>query len=186
MHLKNIISAVWSVVKNIILAIGIIILTISVAVYGVHTIYDSPDYNDYCGEAEMNWYANTSSQCASVGGKWNDYNGPKSVDSPIGYCDTAYTCRMEYEADREIYSRNVFLIALPLGIIVIAVGALVFGLGAVSAGLMAGGVGIILWGVSGFWSFAQDWLKLILSLAGLVALIWLAYYFNRKFGKRKK
>jgi len=51
---------------------------------------------------------------------------------------------------------------------------------------MAGGVGIILWGVSGFWSFAQDWLKLILSLAGLVALIWLAYYFNRKFGKRKR
>ena len=172
-------------IKNIIIALGIIILTVSVGIYGINTFYDSPDYNDYCGEQERNWYINTSSQCETVGGMWNDYIGPKTADSPIGYCDVAYTCRMEYEADRETYSRNVFLIALPLGIIIITIGALVFGLEAVGAGLMAGGVGIVLWGVGGFWGFAQDWLKFLLSLAGLVVLVWLAYYFNRKFGKRK-
>ena len=172
-------------IKNIIIAIGIIILTISVGIYGVHTFYQSPEYNNYCAEAESNWYANTSTQCESMGGKWTNYIGPKTIDSPIGYCDTAYTCRMQYDSDMEDYSRTVFLIALPLGIIIIAVGALVFGLEAVGAGLMAGGVGIILWGVGGFWSFAEDWIKFLLSLLGLVVLVWLAYYFNKKFGKGK-
>ncbi len=173
-------------IKNIIIALGIIILTVAAGIYGVHTLYEAPDYNSYCGELERNWYVNNSAQCESVGGKWSDYVGPKAAGSPDGYCDTAYTCRMQYDADREVYSKNVFLIALPLGIIIIAVGALVFGLEAVGAGLMAGGVGIILWGVGGFWNFAEDWMKFVLSLIGLVALIWLAYYFNKKFGKRKR
>ncbi len=171
-------------IKNAIIALGIIILTISVGVYGVKTLYQSPDYNSYCGEQEKNWYVNNSVQCDAVGGKWSDYIGPRTVDSPIGYCDTAYTCRMQYDSDREDYSRNVFLIALPLGIIIIAIGALVFGLEAVGAGLMTGGEGIILWGVAGFWDFAEDWLKFILSLLGLIVLVWLSYYLNKKFGKK--
>ncbi|MEX2017452.1 MAG: hypothetical protein WD876_03185, partial [Candidatus Pacearchaeota archaeon] len=129
------------------------------------------------------WYVNNSADCQTVGGKWSDYIGPREVNNPLGYCDTAYTCRMEYEEDREVYSRNVFLIALPLGIIIIAIGALVFGLEAVGAGLMAGGVGIVLWHIAGYWNFAEDWLKLVLSLVGLAVLIWLAYFFNKKFGK---
>ena len=172
--------------KNIIIAVGIIILTISVGIYGVNTVYKSPDYNDYCAEAESNWYVNSSVQCEAVGGKWSNYIGPKTADSPVGYCDTAYTCRMQYDADQETYSRIVFLIALPLGVIIITFGALVFGLEAVGAGLMAGGVGIILWGVGGFWNFAEDWIKFLLSLAGLIVLVWLAYYFNKKFGKKKR
>ena len=172
-------------IKNIIIAIGIIILTISVGIYGIHTFYHAPEYSDYCADQEENWYINNSVQCEAVEGKWSNYVGPKTAGNPIGYCDTAYTCRTQYEDDREDYSRIVFLIALPLGIIIIAVGALVFGLEAVGAGLMAGGVGIILWGVAGFWSFAEDWIKFILSLVALAALIWLAYYFNKKFMKGK-
>lgn len=175
-------------IKNIIIAIGIIILTISVGIYGVHTFYQSPEYNNYCTEQEENWYINNSAQCEAVEGKWSNYVGPKMAGNPEGYCDTAYTCRMQYDSDMENYSRTVFLIALPLGIIIIAVGALAFGLEAVGAGLMAGGVGIILWGVGGFWSFAEDWIKFVLSFVALAALIWLAYFFNKKFGKdfRKK
>ena len=40
-------------------------------------------------------------------------------------------------------------------------------------------------GTDGFWRFADDWLKFLLSLVGLVVLIWLAYYFNKKFEKKK-
>jgi hypothetical protein len=169
--------------KNMIIAAGIIILTIAAGIYGVSTFYNAPSYSDYCNDAETNWYINDSAQCGAAGGKWSDYVGPKTADSPSGYCDTTYTCRQQYDADTETYSRTVFLIALPLGIIIIAFGALVFGLEAAGAGLMAGGVGIILWGVSRFWDFAQDWLKFALSLAGLAVLVWLAYYFNRKYGK---
>tara|TARA_Y100000294_G_C8508545_1_gene317738 strand:- start:113 stop:313 length:201 start_codon:yes stop_codon:yes gene_type:complete len=59
---------------------------------------------------------------------------------------------------------------------------------------MGGGVGIILYGVGAFWRFADDWLKFILSLIGLIAVIILSYWFNSKnwniwksknFSKRK-
>ena len=77
------------------------------------------------------------------------------------------------------------MITLPLGILIIILGTLLFKLESVGAGLMGGGVGIILWGVSRFWIFAENFLKFILSLAGLGVLIWLAYYFNKKVNKKK-
>ena len=185
--------------KNIILGITIIILTISVAVYGVNIFYDKPEYADFCREFKTAEVIDNQERCVEIGGKWNadGITRPIVVDgkSIIGFCDRDYTCRMELEDAQEKYSRNVFLFALPLGIVVIAVGAFVFGLEAVGAGLMGGGVGIILYGVGAFWRFADDWLKFILSLIGLISVIGLAYWFNSKdwniwkpknFLKRKK
>ena len=123
---------------------------------------------------------------------FNVYEGFRPAELKAeGYCDKDFTCREEYETAREIYSRNLFLITLSLGIIIIILGTLIFKLEAVGAGLMGGGVGIILWGVVGFWKFADNWLKFLLSLVGLLILIWLAYYSNKKsifalFKKKKK
>ena len=172
--------------KNVVIGIAIIILTISVVVYGVNTFYNSPQYEDFCGEFKTEEFINNSEQCEAIGGQWNPYTGPRAVEGTEGFCDRDFTCRQEFENARETYSRNLFFITLPLGIAIIALGALIFGLEAVGAGLMGGGVGIILWGVGGFWRFADDWLKFILSLIGLMVLIWLAYYFNRKFEKKKR
>ena len=183
--------------KNIVLGIAIIILTISVAVYGINIFYDKPEYRDFCGEFKTAEIIDNQERCEAIGGQWNEEGIPRRIDdiTITGYCDRDYTCRMEYESAQEKYSKNIFLIALPLGIIFIAVGAIVFGLEAVGAGLMGGGVGIILYGVGAFWRFADDWLKFILSLVGLIAVIWLAYWFNSKnwniwepgnFSKRKK
>ena len=36
------------ILKNIVLGIAIIILTISVAVYGINLLYDKPEYADFC------------------------------------------------------------------------------------------------------------------------------------------
>ena len=168
--------------KNIILGIAIIILTISVAIYGISLFYDRPEYGDFCDEFKTAEVIDNQQRCEEIGGKWNGDSIPRAIDGKeiTGYCDRDYTCRMEGEKAMEKYSRNVFLIALPLGIIVIALGAFVFGLEAVGAGLMGGGIGIILYGIGGFWRFADDWLKFVLSLVGLIALIWLTYWFNSK------
>ena len=171
-------------IKNVVLGIAIIILTISVAVYGISLFYESPEYSDYCGEFKAE-IINNASRCNDVGGTWNvdDY---RPVDEE-GYCDRNYYCGLEYENAMEKYSKNIFMIAVPLGIIIIILGAVVFGLEAVGAGLMGGGVGIILYGVGGFWRFAEDWLKFAMSLIGLVVLIWFAYRFNGKgFNWQKK
>jgi len=168
--------------KNVVMGIVIIILTISVVVYGVNVFYEEPNYTDFCGEFKTAEIIETAERCEEIGGNWAPYVSPRVVNGVDGYCDRDFTCRQEYEDARGTYSRNLFLITLPLGIAIIAAGALIFGLG-----IMGGGVGIILWGVGGFWRFADDWLKFVLSLIGLVVVIWLAYYVNKKFeGKGKK
>ncbi len=173
--------------KNVVIGIAIIILTISVIVFGINTFYSSPEYEDFCDEFKTAEIINDSEKCEEIGGKWGSYDGPRPVETDKeGYCDRNFTCREEYETARKIYSRNLFLITLPLGILIIVLGTLIFKLEAVGVGLMGGGVGVILFGVIGFWEFADNWLKFLLSLIGLLTLIWLAYYFNKKFDKKKK
>jgi hypothetical protein len=172
-------------IKEIVIGIAIIILSISVVVYGINTFYERPDYEDYCGDKSTIGFVETKSECDSVGGKWTTYVEHDEVLRPVegkaeGWCDVSYYCREEYDNDLETYSRNLFLIALPLGIIIIIVGAVVFGLEAVGAGLMGGGVGVILYGVGNYWRYSADLLKFLLSLIGLIIVIYFAYWFNKK------
>jgi hypothetical protein len=191
--------------KNIIIGIAIIILTISVAVYGVGILYDRPDYSDFCSEGIrspkiagedvvcpevcVEMYKIEEGECVLDDcGSGCGANGISTFDT-LAQCEIVLAgenCEDEYDEALENYSRNIFLIALPLGILIIALGALAFGLEAVGAGIMGGGVGIILWGVMGFWQFADDWLKFFLSLAGLIIVVWLAYYFNKRLEKKSK
>lgn len=174
------------IIKNLIIGIAIFILTTSVGVYSISTLYgNSPEYEKYCPQI------NTEKECSDFGANWTNYpveamNSPKTIPtSPNGYCDVYKVCDSKLRAAQETYSKKVFLTALPLGIVVIIIGALVFGLISVGGGLMAGGIGIIIYGVFGFWQFADNWMKFLFSLVGLVIIIWLAYFFNKKFAKKK-
>ncbi|MDP2925475.1 MAG: hypothetical protein Q8N99_03830 [Nanoarchaeota archaeon] len=173
-------------IKNLVLGIAIFILTVSVGIYGINTFYGSqPKYEDYC----PNIY--TKELCLNSGRVWINNSGeniaPPGKTAPIdaGSCNYDYTkCQKELDDAREKYSKGAFFIALPLGIIVIAVGAIIFGLATVGGGLMAGGVGILLYGIVQFWEFAQDYLKFGMSLLGLIIVIALAYYANKKWLKK--
>jgi hypothetical protein len=173
-------------VKDIVFGAVIFLLTLFVGIYGINTFYGkSSNYDDYCP-----MYLGNETSCIEKGGNWVPTNGesiaPKPVEVRAGYCDYDYTsCQQNFEKGQEKYWRGTFLIALPIGIIIILIGALIFGLEFVGAGLMLGGLGILIYGVGGFWRFAQDWLKFSLSLVGLVILIYFAYWYNRKHGKRK-
>jgi len=172
-------------IKNVVLGIAILILTISVVAYGISTFYETPEYSDFCNETRFNGVIETPENCEDLGGKWSPQD-IKCVTTPCpqGYCDAEYLCRQTYEAAREKHAKIVFLIAVPLGILIIILGALIFGLDFVGAGLMGGGVGVILYGVGGFWQFAEDWIKFLLSLVGLIILIWFAYWFDKKNSKK--
>jgi len=196
--------------KNVVIGLAIMILTISVVVQGVALFYDSPEYSDFCSDArfpKIEGGAGEGVVCPAVCVELYEIQdgvcilnecgsgcGPDGISTfrELNQCEIALdgeNCWDVYDSEREVYSRNIFLIALPLGIAIIAVGALVFGLEAVGAGLMAGGLGVVLWGVGSFWGFADDWLKFLLSLVGLVILIWLAFKMNNlnwKTGKIKK
>ena len=172
-------------IKNIIFGIAIFILTIFVGIYGLSTLYgEAPEYGDYCPENLTN-----QTTCESEGGNWvestqlvTDARGEtKPVPIGVGYCQYDYTaCTESWDSAQEKYFRKIFLSALPLGIFVILAGALIMSLESVSAGLMLGGVGMIVYGTGTYWRFTDDWMKFVLSLAGLVILIYAAYWFNKK------
>ena len=179
--------------RNLILGIAIFILTIFVGIYGINTFYGkAPQYDKYC----PNVIPQTPSECVKANGTWTNYNDqippekvPMSTTAPVGYCDVYTYCQKQLEAAEKPYYKGVFMIAIPLGIIIIALGLLIFNLEAVGLGLMSGGVAIIIYGAGSYWRFADDVVKFVLSLIGLVVVIILAYYFNKRlkwnlFGKK--
>ncbi len=168
-------------VKNIVFGIAIFIVTIIVAITGINAVYHQPQYNDYCNETTRQIYVNNSADCEKEGGVWNPSYGVKSVPvSEVGYCDLYFKCNSEFETANKIYAKKAFYTAIPLGIIIIILGALVFGLEVVGAGLMAGGVGTIIFGITEYWRYSENWMRFLVSLIGLVALIFVAYWFNKK------
>ena len=115
--------------KNVVLGIAIIILTISVVSYGINTFYEAPDYDKFCGEFENAPFIDDRVSCESVEGKWTFYEERSSKpDAAGGYCDRDFYCREDYEVAREAYSRVLFVIALVLGIAILVVGGFLFSL----------------------------------------------------------
>lgn len=162
-------------IKNVVLGIAIMILTIFVVVYGNNLIFERPLRDDFCGGIGTTKIIETQNDCIAYGGEWVENR----------YCDIYSNCEERYDSAREKYFKKVFLVTLPFGIIIIIIGAIVFGLEAVGAGLMGGGVGTILYGVGGYWQYSADLMKFLLSLAGLVAVIYVAYWFNNKYHRKK-
>jgi len=179
-------------IKELALSVAIIILTIFVTFYGINTIYPNVEWDDYCGSVKVTKVIDTDVECVNAGGKWNYYEGYDSVgprtaeDNPVGWCDLYSDCQKEYDAARADRSRAVFFIALPLGIIIILAGAFIFGIEAVGTGLIGGGIGTLIYGGGAFWPYTENWIRFLLSLVGLVILIWLVYYFTNRGNKKKK
>ncbi len=190
-------------IKNLVLGIAIIILTMFVTIYGINTFYASPEYSDFCSEGRpiLKLIDDQERVCPAVCVRMYqlengvcEFNGCGSGCGPDGLnsfdtleqCEigaSGVNCNDLFEEANKIYSRNVFLIALPLGILIITLGAYLFALESVGAGLMGGGVGTLIFGAGGYWRYADEWLKFILSLIGLVVLIFFTYWINQKLSK---
>ncbi len=195
-------------IKNLIFGVAIFILTLFVTIYGINTFYPSPEYSDFCTEGRpipklidgeervcpaavcVEMYEIKEVQCITEPCnpvcEFNECGSGCGPDGLITF-ETMDQCQIiadgkncydSYDNAREAYSKKVFIMAIPIGILVIATGAYFFSLEAVGAGLMAGGAGTFVFGAGGYWRFADNWLKFVLSLVGLVALIAFTYWFN--------
>ena len=174
-------------IKNVILGIAIVILTIFVTIYGISVFYPNPEYDDFCGEIKTQEVVDTQARCEEIGGKWSVYESVRPVEGAAeGFCDRDYQCRQEYEDASELRAKKVFFISIPLGVLILLIGGFLFHLEAVGAGLMGGGVGTIIYGAGGYWEYGDDLFRFIMSFLGLAAVIYLSYWFNKKFGKKKK
>ena len=187
MSVEKSIKSLSSAIKNVVLGFAIFILTMFVTIYGINTFYERPQYNDYCEEFKTVKYISDEASCIELGGRWTAQEIQCIQDSkyittpcPQGYCDNDYTCRKDFETASEKYSRNVFLIAVPLGILIIALGTFIFNLNPVGVGLMFGGIGTLIYGAGGYWQYSENLFKFLISLVGLGIVIWFAYRFNKK------
>ncbi len=178
----------WGIIlKNFGLCFAIFLLTLFVAIYGIKAIYGEPKYDDFC--KPIYYQITNQTECADAGGKWVE-NPIYDVETtkPVrmtGSCQAPIECNDKFQSANERYSRNKFIIAVPLAILIIALGAFVFNLSSVGVGLMFGGIGTLIYGAGGYWGYADNLFKFIISLIGLIVLIFLAYWFNRRFGKKK-
>lgn len=173
--------------KENLLAFAIAVLTIFVAFYGVNTFFPSVDYDDYCGDYRVPKLAEDEATCVGLGGEWVPQD-IKCITEPCvqGFCDFFSQCQEEYDSARESRGQKVFFVALPLAIILILIGAFVFGIEAVGTGIIGGGIGTLIYGSGAFWPYTENWIRFLISLIGLVVLIWLIYYFSRKGKKKRK
>jgi uncharacterized membrane protein len=125
---------------------------------------------------------NTQAECMSEGGQWNAnyYGKPIPVEETIvaGYCDQQFTCRTEYEADRKVYERNVFVTLVILGIILVAGSFALSFNWILSVSASMGGILSIIIASIRYWGEADNWLRVIILFVALCTLI---YFAVRKF-----
>ncbi|MBD3247372.1 hypothetical protein GF378_02010, partial [Candidatus Pacearchaeota archaeon] len=166
MMVEKSVKALGSAAKNTAIGLGILILTSFVAIYGMNTFLDEPVYEDYCpGLGEVAVYEDAQA-CEDAGGKWRDYRKAdfeKEISPTGGWCDVNYYCAQDYEAEREAYSKLLFLVSIPFGLIIIALGTFVFSLSSVGVGIMLGGVYTLIYGAAGYWRYGENWMRFTIS-----------------------
>ena len=164
-----------SKVKKTILSVAIAILFVMFIAYAIETFYDSPEIEDFCGEFKTTEIIETAQRCEQIGGQWNVYEGPVKPETGVsGWCDRDFTCGNDFEEVWDVYNRNIFFVALGIGILTIIV-SVFLSLEVVAGGFMAGGVLLVIYGTLRYWGSLSDvWRTIMLGLS-LVVLVWVGY-----------
>ncbi len=190
-------------IKEIILALAIVVVLNLFFNYGVFTFYKSPDYEKFCPvELTQKTYPDRKS-CEDVGGMWSEsypssspkcgppyYECGRIEPVPVGepkqedkttWCDATFKCREAYESARDLYNRNVFIVLVILGLISLGLGFLAISAAPVANGFLGGGLISLIVGTVRYWSEMNDYLRFIILGIALAILIWLGY---KKFSSR--
>lgn len=155
----------------------VIVLNVFFAVL-VSLALPAPDYEAYCPSTRVVEAYDTEASCLAVGGQWNEsypYEKPQVTPQPAGYCDAQFTCREEFTAASEDHARDAFIAYVVLGVLALAAGLAPIGAAIVSSGLSYGGVVTLVVGSAQYWGSADNWIRLAISTAALLALIYLGW-----------
>ncbi|MBD3354500.1 hypothetical protein GF361_00785 [Candidatus Woesearchaeota archaeon] len=143
--------------KHNILMIGIAIIFALFVGYGIDTFYEAPEYEDFCNESErLRPVKLNQSDMEEFNAKQNQ-------------------CWEQYDAAREPYNRNVFIITLVIGLAAVIAGSFFMKVESVSSGIMAGGVLTIIYGTLRYWGDMHKYLRFSVLTIVLIILIWIGY-----------
>jgi len=163
-----------------VLVVGIVIVLNLFFNYAVQVVYKEPQFDNFCKQEAVNVLPVSKEMCLKVGGQWNESsNIEKTLPDPAeqvktnSYCDVQFTCRQNYETARDLYSRNVFIVLISLGIISIILSFVLSEVIVVSLGLSLGGILSLIIASMRYWSAMDDYLRVVILGLALALLIWL-------------
>ncbi len=167
----------WSLIVGIVIVLNLFLN------YSLSLIYKQPDYNAFCPSSQVNDVIENQQMCIDKGGQWNAYPQDKYIPTaseplsirPVGYCDTQYTCRNNYEAANKTYQRNVFVTLVILGAIMVLIGNFMGGNEVIATGLSFGGVLSFVIASMRYWGAADDYIRVGILAIALAILFWVAY-----------
>ena len=139
--------------KKFALGFGIAILFPMLIHYGVSTFSPAPNWKDYM------------------------VLPPSPKSSPEDFAKARQESRkkmQELEDSSKRFSKHLFAVTTPIGIITIIVGSLI-GVQAVGTGLMFGGIFTLLDGYFYYWSELENWMRFSSLLIAVVVLIIVGY-----------
>lgn len=176
-------------IRNIIIGIIIAVVFVMFAAYGTNLVYESPNYERYCPNANQPYFANMTQEiCEMENGTWisQDIQCIKAP-CPQGYCNYYAKCQPAFDKANKAFAQNLFIISIIVSLIVIAMAAFLISVPSVSGGLMFGALMYLIYGTARYWGYMDDWLRFIILGIALVILIYIGYRLaNReKKGKRK-
>lgn len=188
-------------VKDIILGIAIAIIFALFIGFGINAFYSQPVMEKFCKGIDVNIPTDTCPDAQikkpisperSFESCYCETNCSSGTCIETGKCyktNPEYTaCQKHFDDAREIYSRNIFIIAAIVGLITMLIGGFVLSHDSVSPGLMGGGFITIVYGVIIFWRYAGSKLRFIILGVVLGMLIYVAYrkWPGEKNKKKKK
>lgn len=168
MQTKSILK--WALILSIVVVLNLFFN------FAIATVYDNPQYDDFCGASREQVVVSPSNQnqCVEAGGQWSTNVKPLPAGEPAGWCDVDFTCRQDFEEANSVYNRNVFMVLVVLGLASLLIGTYVVSAGsAVALGLSLGGFLSFVIASMRYWSDMDEYLRVIVLGLALVLLIWL-------------
>ena len=139
-------------VKKWLLAIGIAIIFTMFINNGVNTIYNNPQYEDYCDIEDIR----------------------PAIPGEVKEIVEDSECKQNYQNAREVFEKNAFIILIVFGVIAVIAGVLIQ-IESISYGLLIGGILNLFIATMRYWSRLGETLRFVLLGIVLVILIYIAY-----------
>lgn len=170
----------WALLLGIVVILNIFFTVI------LSLVYPSPRYEDFCPVQPM-ITPSDSVTCNAQGGIWTGNLStptPKqeikavpldTVATHSGYCDMYAKCQKPFQTANDQHALYAFVLMIGLGIVALLAGLMPTGSSIVSSGLSYGGVLSLIIGSVQYWGNAGNWIRLAISTAGLVALLYIGW-----------
>ncbi len=150
--------------KKIILGFGIAALLPLMVFYGVSTFSPRPQYRDYQIE------------------NYHEKHERASAEEQIELEEEKSRLEQQRRDDRKKFERNVFFVAVPVGIIALVAGSII-AIQAIGGGLMLGGIFTLTEGYFCYWSELDDWMRFVSLVVGFIVLMFIGC---RKLSTKQK